>query len=232
MRVAVVENIKPSPLGLLGQALGEAGVEVEIFRPREGGPLPLDPETHDGLIVMGGEQSALDDVDHPYLPELARLMRRWGEADRAVLGICLGAQLLARAYGADNLLSTAKEFGWRSIRTTGEGHKDAVLSAAGAEFPAFQWHSDSFTLPAGALHLARGPNVANQAFRLGRATYGVQFHFEAGRDVVADWTQQFTEATEEMHPGWSAIHAAEAARHGPGAEAAGLALARAWITQL
>ncbi|SPH17760.1 GMP synthase [glutamine-hydrolyzing] [Defluviimonas aquaemixtae] len=232
MRVAVVENIKPSPLGLLGQALDEAGIEVEVFRPRDGCPLPTNPAIHDALIVLGGEQSALDDALHPYLPALSRLMRVWGETGRAVLGICLGAQLLARGYGAENRLGAAKEFGWRQIRPTGDGRADPVLSAAGAEFPIFQWHSDTFVLPDGAKLLATNADVANQAFRLGRATYGIQFHFEAGRDIVAEWTEQFAEATEQMRPGWGAIHTAEAARHGPRAEAAGLALARAWIAQI
>lgn len=232
MRVAIVENVKPSPLGLVGRALAEAGAEVETFRPRDGGPLPSDRATHDALIVMGGEQSALDDALHPYLPDLARLMRAWSEAGRAVLGVCLGAQLLARGFGAENRLGAAREFGWHQIRPTGEGRADPVLSAAGAAFPIFQWHSDTFALPAGARHLATGDEVANQAFRIGRAAYGLQFHFEAGRDVVADWTRQFPEATERMRPGWGVAHPAEAARHGPRAEAAGLALARAWIARI
>lgn len=229
MRVAVVENTRVSPLGQVGTALIEAGAEIATYRPFLDGKLPEDRQAHDALVVLGGEQNALDDACHPYLPALARLMRAYGEADKAVLGICLGAQILARGYGATNVLGATTEFGWHRVRPTPAGAGDPVLGAAGAEFPIFQWHSDTFTLPDGAVHLAENGAVANQAFRLGRATYGTQFHFEANRSVVADWTQAFVDAAEAIRPGWQRDHPTHAAAHGPDADAAGLALARAWV---
>lgn len=229
MRVAVVENTRVSPLGQVGAALAEAGAEIATFRPFLDGALPEDRRAHDALVVLGGEQNALDDARHPYLPALARLMRAYGEADKAVLGICLGAQILARGYGGTNLLGTATEFGWHRVRPTAAGRDDPVLSAAGPDFPIFQWHSDTFTLPQGAAHLAETGAVAHQAFRLGRAVYGTQFHFEAHRSVVADWSRAFAEAAEAIRPGWQRDHPTHAATHGPAADAAGLALARAWV---
>ncbi len=118
MRVAVVENMKNTGLGALARALEEAGAEIEWFRVWRDGSLPQDISGHDALVVLGGEQSALDDETHPHLPELVRLTRRFGDAGKAVLGICLGSQILARAYGADNLLGAAREFGWHSIGVT------------------------------------------------------------------------------------------------------------------
>lgn len=232
MRVAIVENQARTPFGQIGRALDEAGAELAIYRPWLDGALPADIDAHAALVVLGGEQSAIDDAAHPYLPALADLMRRYGEAGRAVLGICLGAQILARGYGGLNRVGAAPEFGWRTVRTTDGGRSDPVLSAAGASFPIFQWHRDTFSLPAGALHLAENTEVAHQAFRLGRAVYGTQFHFEADRDVVAEWTAGFAAATERMQPGWQGLHASEAARHGPAADAAGLALARAWVARI
>lgn len=229
MRVAVVENTKNTALGQVGVALGEAGAEVVMFRPHAGGPLPQGPEAFDALVVLGGEQSAIDDERHPYLPALARLMRDYGAAGRAVLGICLGAQLLARGHDGRNLIGTAPEFGWRPVRMRSEAGDDPVLRTVGSEAAIFQWHSDTFTLPDTALHLAESAEVAHQAFRLGRATYGMQFHFEANRAVVADWTRDFPAAADAMQPGWSADRPALAARYGPAADAAGLAIARAWV---
>jgi GMP synthase (glutamine-hydrolysing) len=229
MRVAIVENQARTPFGQIGLALDEAGAELAIYRPWLDGGLPADIDAHAALVVLGGEQSALDDAAHPYLPALAALMRTYGEAGRAVLGVCLGSQVLARGYGGANHLGTAPEFGWREVRATAAGRSDPVLSAAGAAFPIFQWHRDTFTLPAGARHLAENAEVAHQAFRLGRAVYGMQFHFEADREVVAGWTACFGAAAERMQPGWQAAHPAEAARHGPAADAAGLAIARAWV---
>lgn len=230
--VALVENTGNTLLGQVGLALNEAGAKVEWFRPRIDGRLPSGPDGFDGLIVFGGEQSALDDAAHPYLGDLARLMRSFGAADRAVLGICLGAQLLARGYGGENVLGMASEFGWHPVRLTEDGRDDPVLSAAGTTFPIFQWHSDTMTLPKGSVHLAYGDTVSNQAFRLGRAVYGTQFHFEAGRDVVAAWSRDFADLVETGHPGWSHVHPALADTHGAAADAAGLAIARAWTALL
>lgn len=231
MRVAMVHNMEVSLPGQVGVALAEAGAHVVEYQPFRDGNLPA-PGQHDGLVVLGGEQNALDDTAHPYLSRLAGVMRAFTEADKAVLGICLGSQMLARAHGGQNLIGTAPEFGWTPIRLTGAGQADPVLSAAGAAFASFQWHSDTFTLPPGAVHLAEGSAVAAQAYRVGRAGYGVQFHFEANTRVVRDWTFVFAEAAERMRPGWLADHPAEEARHAAAADAAGLAIARAWVAQV
>ncbi|PDT03974.1 GMP synthase [Rhizobium chutanense] len=229
MRVAVVENMRNTGLGALARALDEAGADLEWFRVWQDGILPQDISRHDALVVLGGEQSALDDEAHPYLPELARLARRFGDAGRAVLGICLGSQILARAYGADNLLDAAREFGWHNIGVTREGRADPLLQALGGEFTIFEWHADTFTLPEGAVRLATSPVAENQAFRIGRAVYGTQFHFEANTSVVAEWKADFPETIARIAPGWLENHAELAARHGDAADAAGLAIARAWV---
>ncbi len=231
MRVAVVENTVISDLGQVGVALAEAGAEIVMYRPFKGEALP-DVGRYDGLVVLGGEQSALDDHLHPYLPDLAARMRHAAESGKAVLGICLGSQILARAFGATNLLGQAHEFGWHRINLTREGREDPVLSAVEDGFHIFQWHSDTFTLPEGAVRLAHNSAVANQAFRVGRAAYGTQFHFEASRSVVAGWNEGFHHLIEAMEPGWLERYPALAERHGESADEAGLALARAWVGQI
>lgn len=229
MRVAIVENTRITHHGQVGVALHEAGALVEVFRPWADGRLPEVAQGHDAIVVFGGDQSALDDAAHPYLPALARCMAGFSAADRAVLGICLGSQILARAFGGSNHLGTAPEFGWLPVTLTEAGRSDPLLSAVPQAFPVFQWHSDTFTLPPGATHLATGPVAQNQAFRLGRATYGTQFHFEANRAVVADWTRTFPEATDRMAPGWAGAHPEMSARLGARADRTGLEIARAWV---
>jgi GMP synthase (glutamine-hydrolysing) len=231
MRVAIIENSKITHSGQVGIALAEAGAETVTIRAYAGEPLPAFDE-FDALVVFGGEQNARDDEKHPYLPDLATLMREFGDGDKAVLGICLGSQLLARAYGSDNLIGAAPEFGWCSIAKTAHGATDPVLSAVPDEFLSFQWHDDTFTLPLDALHLAENGSARHQAFRLGRAAYGFQFHFEANREVVRDWVAQFPEAIERKEPGWSLRHEDLAARHGALSDDAGLALARAWVATI
>lgn len=229
MRVLVVENDKVTLLGQIGIALEEAGAELDICRPHAGDAIPADDANHDAIVVMGGPQNALDDENHAYLPALGGLMRRFGDADKSVLGVCLGSQLLARAYGAENLIGTAPEFGWCTVALTPDSADDPVLSAAAGSFQIFQWHSDTFTLPDGAVRLATSSAVENQAFRIGRATYATQFHFEANRQVVDEWATIFPHYIEKQAPGWLEQRAAHAAENGPSAEATGLALARAWI---
>lgn len=232
MRVLVIENYVGTPLGQVGTALAEAGVATDVRRMWEGDPVPADAAPYAGLVVLGGEQSALDDAEHPYLPAIAGLTRAFGAADKAVLGICLGAQLVARGHGGDNLLGRPIEFGWHQVTPTGAGRDDPLLSALGDGAPQFHWHLDTFTLPAGAVHLAMSAMTENQAFRIGRAVYGIQFHCEADRPLVSDWNRDFAEVIAEVDPGWSERHAREAPSRGAAADAAGLAIARAWVRLL
>lgn len=228
MRVAIVENTHVTHHGQVGVALHERAALIDLWKPWTGQPLPTMPEA-DALVVFGGEQSATEDDTHPYLPALASLMAAYTKADKPVLGICLGSQILARAFGAENQLGTAPEFGWCDVALTEAGRADPVLSVLPDRFPIFQWHSDTFTLPKGATHLASSPTAAHQAFRIGRATYGTQFHFEASRPVVADWLARFPDGIDRMAPGWADRHPSLAATHGAKADAHGLALARAWV---
>ncbi len=229
MRVAIIENTHVTHHGQVGVALHQAGALIDQFKPFASGALPRSARDHDALVVFGGEQSATDDAGHPYLPALADLMRTFTDADRPVLGICLGSQILARAFGAANHLGTAPEFGWCNVTLTDAGLDDPVLSGTPEAFPIFQWHSDTFSLPEGATLLATSPGAAHQAFRIGRASYGMQFHFEASRAVVADWTRTFPDGMDKMERGWVARHPAQAKAHGVAADAAGLAIARAWV---
>lgn len=232
MRILIVENLRNTSLGQVDVALTEAGADQRWTRPWSGDPLPPDSQGFDGMVVLGGEQSAIDDDIHPYLPDLARLMKRFGDDDKAVLGICLGSQLLARAHGATNLVGQAREFGWHRVSLTERGRADPVFAAVQDEFPIFQWHSDTFTLPEGAEHLARNATAAHQCFRVGRASYGMQFHFEADRAVVAEWNRDFETTIERMNPGWLADYQQHAENDGALADAAGLSIARAWVQQV
>jgi GMP synthase-like glutamine amidotransferase len=230
MRVLAIENYPKTTLGLVGRALDEASAECRVLRTHEGDAVPTGADGFDALILLGGAQDALDDATHPYLADEAALARAFGAADKPVLGICLGAQLVARGHGAKNILGRPIEFGWHEVRATEAGRADPVLSAIGAAAPVFHWHVDTFTLPPGAAHLATSAATDIQAFRIGRAVYGVQFHFEAGTELVASWTRDFEHEIVPHAPDWFERHPAEAAKHGAAADAAGLALARAWIS--
>ncbi len=229
MRVLVVYNFDGCRLGQIGAALTEAGAGIDLVRAHLGEPLPDGPGGHDGIVVLGGVQNAMADDTSPWLPKLLDVMRGFADSGRSLLGVCLGSQLLARAYGGTNVIGGASEFGWQRVGLTPEGVADPLFAGAPASFPIFQWHDDTFTLPPGAAHLATGAVVTNQAFLIGRAAYGVQFHFEADRPVVAEWSHEYADHLARHQPGWAERHAAEADRFGPASDAAGLAIARNWV---
>jgi GMP synthase-like glutamine amidotransferase len=229
MRVLVVENYVATPLGLVGKALAEADAEIDLRQMWRGAQLPATHAGFDGIVILGGGQSAIDDAEHPYLPALAALSRDFGEADKAVLGICLGAQIVARGHGARNILGNPIEFGWHQVTPTTTGRDDPVIAVLGEGGPVFHWHLDTFALPLGAAHLATSAMTTQQAFRIGRAVYGIQFHFEADRALVEHWSAEFAQPIAEYAPDWPQRRPVEAARHGPAADRAGLAIARAWV---
>ena len=229
MQVLVVENYDNTGLGQVGTALAEAEAKLDLRRPHRGDALPKEINGYAAAVVLGGGQNALADGEYPYFPRLLDMLREFEAGDRAVLGICLGSQILARAFGGENHIGTASEFGWREVELTEAARIDAVLCALPSRFPIFQWHDDTFTLPAGAERLAKSAAAENQAFRIGRATYGIQFHFEADRPLVRDWNAAYASLIAERHPDWADRFEVEAARHGPDAETVGLAIARAWV---
>src|SRR5882724_969692 len=142
MRILVIENYPKTTLGLVGKALAEAGAECRVLRTHLGDSLPARPDGFDALVMLGGAQDAIDDANHPYLKQEAALARTFGEADKAVLGICLGAQILARAHGATNILGRPIELGWHEVRPTEAGRADPVVGAMGHAAPIFHWHLD------------------------------------------------------------------------------------------
>ncbi|MEJ5082180.1 type 1 glutamine amidotransferase [Ochrobactrum sp. MYb379] len=230
MRVLVIQNYPDSGLGQIEPILIEAGYAIDLIHAYNGETLPEDDSNHKALIVLGGDQNALADDEFPYFPNLLNLIRAFGEHDKAVLGICLGSQLIARAYGGENILNRPMEFGWHEVRLTERGATDPVLSAAGATFPIFHWHRDTFSLPDGAVHMATSDMTVNQAYRIGRATYGTQFHFEADTKLVSEWSESLREIIAGFDSQWAAEFPRNVQLSGVVADRAGAALARAWVS--
>lgn len=237
MRILVVENSRHVPPGLVGDVLVERGAELVTVRPVEGEALPPGPEGFDGALVLGGPQSANDDEGHPYIPDLLGLIRAFGAAERPLMGICLGAQMLARAYGARVRVHDVPEIGFVPLDATADAGNDPLL-ADSIPLPAIlEWHFDSFALPEGAVLLAGGTDCANQIFRLGEDLYGFQCHFEADAAIARAWAQRFTlpaggarpAAIPEDVPGHIE---AQLVRHGDQAVAFGRGVAGRWAERV
>lgn len=186
MRILVVQNEAESHAGVVGEALRADGGTLEVRRTFAGDPIPGSPVGHDGLLLLGGEQSAIDDR-HPFMPPLFDLIRRFDDAAKPVLGICLGAQMIARAFGARVLRHREVEFGFTPVRLTEDVAADALLGGLPAAPPIMQWHEDTFDLPEGAALLATGERCLHQIYRAGSGVWAFQGHIEVDRDILHHW---------------------------------------------
>jgi GMP synthase (glutamine-hydrolysing) len=140
-----------------------------------------------GLVVFGGEMNADEVERYPYLLTQRELMRRAVDAGMPVLGICLGAQMLARVLEARVYRAPLRELGFKPVRITQAGQADPLLGAFHSGDRVFQWHEDTFDLPDGAELLVAGDDVPVQAFRMAPNAWGVQFHFEVDAEGVDAW---------------------------------------------
>ena len=154
---------------------------------------PPDLEAHDAIMVFGGGMHPDQDGSHPWLAHEVAFLRRALDASVPLLGVCLGAQLIARAAGAWVGPAAENEIGWLPVELTGAGRTDPVLSALPARIEAFQWHHYTFALPEGATELAASA-IARQAFALDGHAWGIQFHAEVTRQMIEAWVAE--DATE------------------------------------
>jgi GMP synthase-like glutamine amidotransferase len=187
VRVLAFRHVPFEHLGLIADSLCLRGVEVRYCDLYDSAAVPaLDAAA--GLIFMGGPMSVNDDL--PYIRQELSLIEQAVKQSKPVLGVCLGAQLIARAMGARVYRNAVKEIGWYPIAFTGEARRDAIF--AGLRHPelVFHWHGETFDLPSGAAHLASSQACRNQAFRCGANVYGLQFHLEVTPEMIADWCLQ------------------------------------------
>jgi GMP synthase (glutamine-hydrolysing) len=175
--------------GLLADVLDAAGVDTVVVRLDLGDPLPP-PEDLGGLVVMGGAMGVHDTDEFPWLETERRWIAETVSAELPVLGVCLGAQQLAAALGASVTTGPSPEIGTGSVALTAEGRSDPVLGPEGDGLAVIHWHGDTFEIPHGAVRLATGERYPNQAFRYGRAAYGLQFHIEVDDAMAEAWAPE------------------------------------------
>jgi GMP synthase-like glutamine amidotransferase len=188
----VVQHVPPEGPYAIGPALESAGVDVDVRAVFAGEDLPSDLTDIDGLVVMGGPMSALSDEGFPSRRGELELLAEGLDRGLPMLGVCLGAQLLALAGGGAVYPGpTGPEIGWGPVALTAEAEDDPLLGGLPEQLTVLHWHGDTFEPPVGAIRLATNGRYPNQAFRSGSRAWGLQFHLEVDGSAVAAFVDAF-----------------------------------------
>ena len=215
MRVLGVRHPGGGTCGLLAERCEAGGHELTEWIPGAGEPLPAPPAEFDAIAVFGGGMNVRDTDRLPWMRAEVELLRDALQLGVPVLGVCLGAQLLATAAGAEIRRSPSPEIGWFDVARCFEGERDPIFAGLPARFLAYEWHSYAFALPAGSVELARSA-ACPQAFRLGETAWGVQFHPEVVPEIVREWALDYESDADAIAMGFDpGEHITEAAERLP-----------------
>lgn len=196
-KVLVFQHVAAEPLGTLDPMLRQRGHRIRYVNFHRDPDARPDIARYDALIVLGGPQMPDQAARHPHLAVEMRCIEGALERDIPVLGICLGAQLLAHTLGAPVRPMKQWEMGWHDIEPTHFSAADSLFCALVEPQPAFHWHGYTFDLPGGAVHLARSALCENQAFRYGSNAYGLQCHLELDERLISRWLS-LTDYTDDL----------------------------------
>ena len=194
--VALIAHDVWETFGVVPKALGGAGVDLLLHEARKEESLPR-IEDVSAVVIFGGEMNVDETERFPFLLAERELVRDCVRHGVPYLGICLGAQMLARASDVPVIKAAVKEIGFAALRPTAEASADPLVSTFSDGDMVFHWHEDTFDLPEGAVLLATGDHVRVQAFRVGERAWGLQFHFEVDRDELAMWLRDAGDGLKE-----------------------------------
>jgi GMP synthase (glutamine-hydrolysing) len=188
VRVLTIVHQRDAGPGVFAEAAAAGGHELVEWSPG-GGPAPA-LDGFGAAMTFGGAMHPDHEAEHPWLATEKELLRELLRRGTPVLGVCLGAQLLAEAAGAQPRRASAPEIGWYEVSLTGDAADDPLVAALPERFEAFQWHSYEAPLPPGATALAAS-DVCLQAYRLDGNSWGVQFHAEVTAEIVSSWLDDY-----------------------------------------
>jgi len=187
MNFLIIEHLDIEPAAIIADVITSAGHQYTKIALYQGNPLPPNSHAFDGVIIMGGPQSA-NDHDTVMQTELTWVKAAL-DAKIPMLGVCLGAQIMAKAAGAEIFPSPVRELGWFPLFHCKETSNDALFKTMADGLTIFQWHGETFSLTESMTLVATHPDVPAQAFRLNRAQYGLQFHVEVHAAIIEQWIE-------------------------------------------
>lgn len=195
--LTLIQNDHEVPSGSLLEWLHEFQLPHRIIRPYSGELLPSIHEVS-ALVILGGAMGVHDSDRYPYLSSVSAVIRQAIHRHVPLLGVCLGGQLLADALGAKVHSQSNGEMGLHSVTVLESAKTDPLFLGVPKDFATFQWHNDCFDVPAAAVCLASSPACAHQAFRYGANLYGLQFHPEVTKEIIASWIESSEGKNDNM----------------------------------
>jgi GMP synthase (glutamine-hydrolysing) len=226
-----MQHHRAEGLGLIGDALADAGHAWQYVRVFDGHPVPQALTGAAGLILMGGPMGVYEQDRYPWLRDEIRLIESAIKEEKPILGICLGSQLIAAALGARVYKAPSREIGWYPVTLAPEAHPDRVFGRLPQVFTPCHWHGDIFDVPAGAVPLAASEKTACQAFRYGSCAWAVLFHLELTPSIIIKWISAFADELRDENLDPSAI-ISDTQRMAPAARSLAEAMFGAWADTL
>ena len=195
MKVLIIKHVEIEGPGLIEYCLMQEKIPYQILNINSDIRLP---RLHDlnHIVILGGPMNVYEEDRYPFLKVEDLFIKEAIERRKAILGICLGAQLIAKALGAKVLKASMKEIGWYDVSLTRIGSRDPLFSDLPKTFSVFQWHGDTFDIPKAGKLIATSTDVHHQAFRYGKNVYGLQFHLEVTEEMIKDWMYTYEEELE------------------------------------
>ena len=190
MRILAISHQRDAGPGVFGEAITAAAHQLDVWHVAEAKDPPADTFGYDAVISFGGAMHPDQESDHAWIVPEKALLADLLEAGRPLLGVCLGAQLLAAASGGRVARASRPEIGWHRVEVTGDGASDPLVAPLAPEFEAFGWHSYECLPGADWTILARSP-VCAQAFRVGDRAWGIQFHAEVSASDLFHWAADY-----------------------------------------
>jgi len=192
MNTLIIKHVDIEGPGLIEYYLRQEKILYQVLNLDSDIHFPkCDDFTH--LAILGGPMNVYEEGRYPFLKNEDLFIKEAIQRGKSILGICLGAQLMAKALGAKVFKAPVKEIGWYDVSLTKTGSRDPLFSNLPKTFAVFQWHEDTFEIPKAGKLIATSSPISHQAFRYGENAYGLQFHLEVTEDMITDWMETYEE---------------------------------------